>query len=85
MNEQRPEPKWKMVRVDPHEGGRIRLLSVVIDGQRVYCEEHYAAADHNGDRQLLHQRYWTRSESRSHRTLEAALAAETEPVESNEP
>lgn len=80
------ENGWRRVRVDAQpDGGRVRLLSQVVEGVRVYREEHYTAATPEGDRALVLERYYTSDRGRAHRTLEAALAAASEPIETNEP
>lgn len=82
----RSENHWKCVRVDRQgEHGYVKLLSQVVDGLRVYREEHYTAPNFEGDRTLVQERYWTTHRDRAHRTMEAALAACAEPVEPNHP
>lgn len=81
-----PEKTWRCVRVDgDREGPRVRLLSMVRDGVRYYREEHYTAPSPDGERALLHERYYTTDPERAYRSLEALLASLEEPVEPNHP
>jgi hypothetical protein len=81
-----PEQIWRAVRSTPQEdGGRVKVLSTVVDGVRVYREEYFGAPSPDGMRSLTGERYYTTNPDRAHSTLGAALAAATAPVERNEP
>lgn len=80
------EPMWRRVRSTPLEnGGRVVVLSTLVNDVRVFREEHFSAPDLDGMRSLTAERFWTTDEQRAHRTMAAALAAATAPVERNEP
>lgn len=79
-------PHWRRVRIDAQpDGSRIKLLSAVVHGVRVYLEQHWSAERLEQVRELLAERYYTSDPKRAHRTMDAALAAATEPVEPNDP
>jgi hypothetical protein len=80
------ENDWKAVRVDAlPDGSRTKLISAVDGAVRLYCEQHWSRADHEGVRTLLAERFYTTDPDRAHRTAEAAMAAAMQPVENNEP
>ena len=82
-----PENLWKRVTSTPgKDGGRVALLSAVVDGQRVWCEKHWGAPHlESGERKLLHERFWTSDPNKVHSTAEMALAHAQQPIEPNQP
>lgn len=77
---------WGAVRVDPlPDGGHSKLLSTVVNGVRLWREQHWSMESPDGEKELRAERYYTTDPGRAHRTAEAALAAVAEPVEPNNP
>lgn len=77
---------WRRVRIDAQpDGSRIKLMSAVLHGVRVYLEQHWNPEQPDGDRTLLTERYYTTDQARAHRTMDAALAAAGCPVEPKDP
>lgn len=74
-----PENTWRKVRVhtDPETGERVVLLSGVFDGVRLWCEKHWSKPGADGERTLLHERFWSNDPGRVDRTAEAALKTAT--------
>lgn len=72
------ERLWKGLNVTGQpDGGATKLLCAVVDGLRVYREEHYAAPDQEGHRALTHERYLLQPDGQAYRTMEQALDAAT--------
>jgi hypothetical protein len=78
------ENHWWAVRVTPSATGYTKLLSRVVDGVRVWREQHWVVSFEE-EKQLVQERYYTSNPERAHSTPEAALAAALEPIENNAP
>lgn len=76
------KPFWKRTRVhrDPETGHRVVTLTAMVDGLRVWCEEHWNDEGFpDRDLVLVHEAYWTNSDPTRRRTLEEVLEREPAP------